>query len=117
MRSLPVRRRYTGQALHLCHLPSMWEEYLSFDTLCTGGDGGSFDGGANPSAGVGSHGDQGAGAGGNDDGGGGGAATLARIVTALAPGTKGYVSSGIAGVSNVGEDWSWTGHPLSAANT
>ena len=34
MVELGVAHEYTGQAWHLCHLPSMWGEYLAFDTQC-----------------------------------------------------------------------------------
>lgn len=34
MVELGVTQEYTGQAIHLCHLPAMWESYLRFDTDC-----------------------------------------------------------------------------------
>lgn len=36
---LEAAQEYTGQAWHLCHLPSMWASYLAFDTHCAPGGG------------------------------------------------------------------------------
>ena len=44
-------------------------------------------------------------------------ATLANIVTGQTESTKHYTNNGFAGVSNFGEDASWTGHPLVAVNS
>ena len=86
MVELGVAHEYTGQAWHICHLPSMWDEYLAFDTQCDS---------SSPSS----------------------RSTLADIVTGRTASTAGYRSNGFAGVSNFGDDESWTGHPFSAANT
>ena len=87
MLEVGVTQEYTGQAVQICHLPAMWKEYLSFDTDCE----------PNATATT--------------------TATLANIVTGRTAQTSHYTNNGFAGVSNFGQDESWTGHPLVAVNS
>ncbi|MFC4531843.1 alpha-glucuronidase [Sphaerisporangium dianthi] len=85
---LQVTQEYTGQQRHVCYLAPMWSEVLGFRPF----------GPAGPA--------------------------VARIVAGAAPGgergTRGGRApdegGGLVGVSNVGDDAYWTGHPLAQAN-
>ena len=100
---LGVTQEYTGQAHHLVHLATQWEEYLRFDTSST-----DCVPVVHRAAAVGD----------DDDAGRPARATLGNIIGGRLPGCPARRhNSGIAGVSNLGEGAAWTGHPLSAANT
>ncbi|MFC6078288.1 alpha-glucuronidase family glycosyl hydrolase [Microbispora bryophytorum] len=100
---LQVTQEYTGQQRHVCYLPPMWREVLGFRPW--GPDGPSRpDGPDGPS--------------GPDGSGGTAAVTVADVAGgALGDGDgDGDDGGGLVGVSNVGDDPYWTGHPLAQAN-
>lgn len=73
----------------MCHLPSQWASYIGFDTYATGAPAGAN-------------------------------TTMGDVVTGLlrpAPYASRPRFTGMAAVSNLGDDASWTSHPFSAANT
>ncbi|MEU7889672.1 alpha-glucuronidase [Microbispora bryophytorum] len=103
---LQVTQEYTGQQRHVCYLPPMWREVLGFRPWGPDGPDG-------PS---------------RADGPGGPDGTAAVTVADVAGGASGdgdgdgdgdgygYGGGGLVGVSNVGDDPYWTGHPLAQAN-
>ncbi|MFG1826290.1 alpha-glucuronidase family glycosyl hydrolase [Microbispora bryophytorum] len=96
---LQVTQEYTGQQRHVCYLPPMWREVLGFRPW--GPDGPSRpDGPSGP-----------------DGSGGTAAVTVADVAGgALGDGDGDGGGGGLVGVSNVGDDPYWTGHPLAQAN-
>ncbi|MEU8273259.1 alpha-glucuronidase family glycosyl hydrolase [Microbispora bryophytorum] len=88
---LQVTQEYTGQQRHVCYLPPMWREVLGFRPWGPDGPDGTA------------------------------AVTVADVAGgALGGGSGGdgydYGGGGLVGVSNVGDDPYWTGHPLAQAN-
>ena len=117
---LQATQEYTGQTRSVVFLPSQWERYLSWDMGSGFRGGGGVAAAAVPSHEMGGHG-VGSGAGSDvssaassEASGAASGDTLARIVTGRA---RPMVHCGVAAVSNLGEDVSWTGHLLAAANT
>jgi alpha-glucuronidase len=82
-----ITQEYTGQQKDLCFLHPQWHEVMNVPATAVGGTGGI--------------------------GGIGAATTLAGIVSGHPTGRP---LGGVAGVANVGDDPSWTGHVLAQAN-
>ncbi|MDH2425317.1 alpha-glucuronidase [Sphaerisporangium sp. TRM90804] len=100
---LQVTQEYTGQQRHVCHLAPMWSELLGFRPWGPAGPAV-----AHLAAGT-AHVDR---PGGDTADGHVTDGYAADGDTAPAPGAGG----GLTGVSNVGDDAYWTGHPLAQAN-
>jgi alpha-glucuronidase len=88
-----ITQEYTGQQKDLCFLHPQWHEVMNVPATAGGGADGM--GGAGGAGGIGP------------------ATTLAGIVSGHPTGRP---LGGIAGVANVGDDPSWTGHVLAQAN-
>jgi len=82
-----ITQEYTGQQKDLCFLHPQWHEVMNVPATAAGGMGGG--------------------------GGTGAATTLGGIVSGHPTGRP---LGGVAGVANVGDDPSWTGHVLAQAN-
>ncbi|GGL15720.1 xylan alpha-(1-_2)-glucuronosidase [Sphaerisporangium melleum] len=112
---LQVTQEYTGQQRHVCYLAPMWSEVLGFRLSGPAGPSvAQIAGGAAAHHGRAAHGA--AAANGAVSNGAVSNGAVSNGVAELDGTAQTYGGGGLVGVSNVGDDDFWTGHPLAQAN-